>query len=87
MKLKDIFVKETLNGETIFVSIDNDTFNGLLRTNQTAAFIIQCLQTSISEEELVVTFANHYKVNFTQSQDYISKIVMQLQEMNLLEIS
>ena len=43
MKLKKSFITHTTGNEQILVAADN-SFSGLVRSNQTAAFIVDCLK-------------------------------------------
>lgn len=43
MKLKDTFITHMSNGEQILVDASGK-FSGLIRNNETAAFIVECLK-------------------------------------------
>ena len=47
MKLKKSFITHTTGNEQILVAADN-SFSGLVRSNQTAAFIVDCLKKETS---------------------------------------
>ena len=52
MKLKDVIISEA-NGEYVAVNIGGE-FNGMLKLNDTAAFIAETLQEERSFDEVVV---------------------------------
>lgn len=60
MKLKDGFITHETDGEQIMVSAGNIKFSGLVRSNRTAAFIVDCLKSETSESELVEKMIEKY---------------------------
>lgn len=59
MKLKDGFITRELEGEQIMVSV-NSGFSGLVRSNKTAAFIVDCLGNDTTEDEIVEKMLEKY---------------------------
>ena len=53
MKLKEGFITHETDGEHITVSAGGGDFSGLIRSNKTAGFIVECLKEETSEEEIV----------------------------------
>ena len=45
MKLKDIFITHDSDGEQVLIDVTS-SFAGLVRSNKTAAFIVECLKTA-----------------------------------------
>lgn len=60
MKLKDGFITHETDGEQIMVSTGNVKFSGLVRSNRTAAFIVDCLKSETSEAEIIEKMAEKY---------------------------
>lgn len=60
MKLKKEFITHETNGEYIMVSAGNTKFNGLVRSNRTAGFIIDCLKSETSESEIIEKMLKKY---------------------------
>lgn len=52
MKIKEGFIIHETDGEHIIVSAGNTDFNGLVRSNKTAAFIVDCLKSETSVNEI-----------------------------------
>ena len=60
MKLKDGFITHETNGEQIMVAAGNANFAGLVRSNKTAAFIVECLKMDTTSEEIVNLMVEKY---------------------------
>lgn len=60
MRLKEEFITHESNGEHIMVTAGNTTFNGLVRSNKTAGFIVECLKTDTTREEIIHKMLEKY---------------------------
>ena len=60
MKLKDTFITYTTDSEQIMVPATSDGFRGMVRSNKTAAFIIDCLKEGCSKEQLIEKMTEKY---------------------------
>lgn len=62
MKLHNGFITYTTDAEQIMVAAGNasDVFRGMVRSNQTAAFIIDCLKEEITVEALTDKLCDRY---------------------------
>lgn len=60
MKLKAGFITHEMDGEQIMVATGGTGFSGLVRSNRTAAFIVNCLKTDTTPEQIVQTVAAEY---------------------------
>ncbi len=60
MKLKNEFITHEVDGEQMIVSTGNTTFNGLVRSNKTASFIVNCLKSETSESKIVEKMLEKY---------------------------
>ena len=62
MKLHNGFITYSTGGEQIMVAAGtaSDVFRGMVRSNETAAFIIDCLKTEISREALLEKLCARY---------------------------
>ena len=52
MKLKSEYLTYELDGQQLIIG-SNSAFNGLIRGNSSASFIISCLKSETSEEEII----------------------------------
>lgn len=85
MRLKDIFNSEEIYGNRIYVSLDDASFNGLIRANETAAFIIDNLMSEISEDELIEKVKNRYEITEVEANKGVNRIINQLKKLNLIQ--
>lgn len=60
MKLKEGFITHESEGEHITVSAGGSAFSGLIRSNGTAGFIVECLKTETTQEEIVRKMLEKY---------------------------
>lgn len=58
MKLKDTFVTYNAAGEHTMVATQG--FSGIVRSNKTAAFIVEALKTPTTQEQIVDAMAARY---------------------------
>lgn len=59
MKLKDTFVSHVTNGEQILVDVSS-SFSGLIRSNKTAAFIVDQLKSETTLDSIVDAMFEKY---------------------------
>ncbi len=60
MKLKDGFITRQTDDEQIMVAVGDVKFAGLVRSNKTAAFIVDCLKSETTKEDIVGAMAEKY---------------------------
>ena len=51
MRLKDTFITHDSDGEQVLIDVTS-SFAGLVRSNKTAAFIVECLKTDTTKEQI-----------------------------------
>lgn len=78
MKLNPKFLTHETKGEHITVSTTGTQFNGLIRSNPTAAFIIETLKTDTTESELVDKLLAKYDVDRPTAEKDVASIIAQL---------
>lgn len=73
MKLKNGFITHDSDGEQIMVAVGDaaDKFHGLVRSNKTAAFIIDCLKNETTEAQII----DAVLAEFDASRDVVTKDV------------
>jgi hypothetical protein len=84
MKLLDIFESEEINNERVFVSLDSDRFNGLIRANHTAAFILECLKDDITEQDLIYNVCHKYGITLGKATEDVKGVLDELRSLSLL---
>ncbi len=60
MRLCDDFVTETVDNEHIMVAADSKRFSGLVRSNKTAAIIIEQLKNDVTREDIIQTMLQKF---------------------------
>ncbi|MDO5560476.1 MAG: PqqD family protein [Oscillospiraceae bacterium] len=87
MKLKNGMITDDSNGEFIAVATGEASryFNGLIRSNSTADYILRKLMTETTKEELLESVLDKYDVDDDTASGDIDKILMQLRELHLLD--
>lgn len=70
MKLKDTFITHMSNGEQILVDVSGQ-FSGLIRNNGSAAYIVDCLKSETTVDEIV----NKMNEEYDASKDVLKKAV------------
>ena len=85
MKLKDGFVTHEMGGEQIMVATGSANFSGLVRSNPTAAFIVDCLKEETTKEQVVEKILAKYVVAAEVAAADVDKIVAKLRSINALD--
>ncbi len=85
MKLKDEFITYETDGEQIMVAAGPNSFSGLVRSNRTAAFIVDCLKNPISKEKLVNAVLEEYDAAEDVVRKDIDRILEKLKSIGALE--
>ena len=61
MKLKSGFLTHETKGEHYIISTSDTEFKGIVKSNETAAFIVECLKADTSESAIVDKLLAEYK--------------------------
>lgn len=61
MKLNPKFLTHVTKGEHYMISTSNTKFKGIVKNNETAAFIIECLKTDTTESAIADKLMKEYK--------------------------
>lgn len=63
MRLKDGFITYTTDSEQIMVSAGDTGFHGMVRSNKTAGYVIDCLKEDCSRADLIEKMAEKYEAS------------------------
>lgn len=85
MKLRDEFVTQESDGEQIMVATGNMKFSGLVRSNETAAFIVDCLKFETTMENIVEKMFIKYDVDKTILFKDVEKIIEDLRNIGAID--
>ena len=87
MKLRDGFITRTIRGTQMMVAVDGNgaDFHGLVRSNETAAFIVDCLKRDTTEEEIVGRMLEEYAVSRETARRDVRAILEKLDSIGAIE--
>lgn len=87
MKIKEGFILRQIAGEDIVVPIGNNIadFNGVIRLNESAAFLWRELQSEISKNDLVNKLKSEYEIGEELATKDVEDFIKILEENNALE--
>lgn len=60
MKLREDFITQDIDDTQFLVPVGAESFNGIVRSNETAAFIVNCLKEETTEERIVDAMCEMY---------------------------
>ncbi len=84
MKLKKEFITYETGSEQIMVATSSDVFSGLVRSNKTAAFIVDCLKEETTEDEIVQKMEEQYDAPEGVIRADVSRIIQQLRSVGAI---
>lgn len=85
MKLNAGFLTHESGEEHITVTAGNTDFNGLIRSNRTAGFIIECLKENVTKEQIIERMLETYDVEREQVTRDVEKILSALREIGAID--
>ena len=85
MKLKDNFITQDIEDTQFLVPVGAEAFKGIVRSNSTAAFIVNCLKKETTKEEIVETMCEEYDAPKEVIAADVEKILEILNGINALE--
>lgn len=87
MKLKQGFITHNMGGEQVMVGTGAVSFSGLVRSNETAAFIVDHLKKETSREEIVDAMLKEYDAPREVIERDVEKILQTLRSIGALDES
>ena len=84
MRLKDTFITHDSDGEQVLIDVTS-SFAGLVRSNSTAAFIVECLKTDTTKEQIVEAMYEKYDAPKDVLQKDVSDVLGKLRKVGALE--
>lgn len=87
MKLRDGFLLREIDGETILVSVGemSKKFNGMVRNNETAGFILKQLLKDTTEAEIVAALVAEYDVAQDEASCDVHAVLEKIKEAGILD--
>lgn len=84
MKLKETFITHTTNNEQILVDTSGK-FSGIVRNNNTAAFIVDCLKEETSVDEIVDKMVEEYDAPIEDIKEGVNNVLNTLRKIGALD--
>lgn len=80
------FVMKKIGDEYVAAAVGNTAknFNGIIKLNDSSAYIWNCLECGINKETLIENFANHYSVDIETATSDVEHIICVLEENNVI---
>ncbi len=85
MKLKDSFITQDIDDTQFLVPVGREAFSGIVRSNPTAAFIVERLKEETTEEALVEAVCREYDAPREVVAADVSRILDTLRGIRALE--
>ncbi|WP_343002988.1 PqqD family protein [Intestinibacter bartlettii] len=88
MKLKEGFVFRKIAGDNVVVPVGQQIskFNGLIKLNESGAFLWNILKEGSSKEELVDKLLEEYEIDRDFAENDVEKFINILKERDMLEV-
>ena len=78
MKLKSDFITQGIDDTQFLVPVGAESFQGIVRSNKTAAFIVDCLREETTEEAIIAKLLEKYDVSEERAGADVRAIVEKL---------
>jgi len=85
MKLNSGFVTHEMGEEQIMVATGGANFAGLVRSNPSAAFIVDCLKEETTREAIIAKMLEKYDASEAVLAADVDKILAKLRSINALD--
>lgn len=86
MKIKDGYMIKKVLNDYVVVPVGEEVlnFDGMVKLNNTAAFLWQKLEQETTEQELAIALLEKYEVSAEKAQASVTKVLDKLQEAGFL---
>ena len=85
MKLKSGYITQDIDDTQFLVPVGDGTFGGVIRSNKTAAFIVNCLKEETTEEEIVDALCAKYDAPDEVIASDVREVIEKLRMIDALE--
>lgn len=85
MKIKDIFEIETIDDKQYMICLDSNVLAGMVELNETAAYIVECMKSETTIEEIAKKISNIYDITQEEAVPGVESIIQQLRKINAIE--
>ncbi len=84
MKLKEGFVTQEIGGSQVMVAVNGEAFNGMVRSNETAGYIVSLLKNDTTKEEIVKTMLKEFDASEEQVSKDVDMVITKLREIGAI---
>ena len=85
MKLNSNFVKHTIDGQTVLVPTAKAPFHGLVQGNKSVDFILECLKSETTEDEIVESMCRHFNGDRETIASDVSDVITRLKSIGAID--
>jgi len=85
MKLKDNFITHQYDDVQIMIGSENTNFKGIVQSNVTAAFIVDCLKQETTKEQIVQKMLEKYDASEDIITSDVDSIISKLKTIGALD--
>ena len=85
MKLKPGFITQDVEDTQFLIGVGPENFSGFVRSNKTAAFIVDCLKEDTTEEKIVDAMCQKYDAPREQIAADVSEVLNTLRRIRAIE--
>ena len=87
MKLKSGIIVNEINGDYVAVAAGEagKAFNGMIKMNGTAAFIVKALQTETDEDGIVAALLTEYEVDEETARQNVRAVIEKFRSAGLID--
>lgn len=84
MKLKEGFVTQEIGGRQVMVAVNGEAFNGMVRSNETAGYIVSLLKNDTTKEEIVKAMLKEFDASEEQVSKDVDMVITKLREIGAI---
>ena len=85
MKLKEGFITYSSGEQQILVPTGGQDFTGLVRSNESAAFIIDSVKEETTREEIIGRLMDHYEIDRETAARGVDKVLCRLRQIGAMD--
>ena len=85
MKLKQDFVTQEIDGTQYLIPVGGEAFSGVVRGNETVAFLVELLKQETTQEALVDAMASEYDAPREVLASDVARVLDVLREVGALD--
>ena len=85
MKLKKEMLTHTMDDSQVMVSTDKDVFSGIVTSNKTAAFIVDCLKDETTPDAIKKAMFDKYDAPMEMISEDVDEVISKLRSIGVID--